>query len=209
MSPCSCVIGIAGSTCSGKSALARELVHHFRDRRPALITCDSYYRDLSHLALPERERQNFDIPDAIEHSLLYGNLKALMEGREIEKPQYDFVTHSRTVHGVRIAPSEMIVVEGLFLLHWADIRRILNVKVFVTLPDEVVILRRIERDVRERGRTEQSVLDQYHRTVRPMYEKYVFPSQVFADILVNGTDPVDKSLHDIIMRLPRLGMSMS
>jgi uridine kinase len=202
------LIGIAGSTCSGKSSLARKLVERLGKKKPALISCDAYYQDLSHIPLVERGRQNFDNPDAIEHHLFYEDLKVLAEGRGVVRPDYDFATHTRNTRGVPIAASEMVVVEGLFLLHWQQIRRLLNLKVFVTLPETVSLARRIDRDVMERGRTEQSVRDQYQRTVAPMYEKYILPSRNFADLVIDGTDPIDNSADVITKHLHDFGLMM-
>jgi uridine kinase len=183
-------------------------VQRFSIKNPSLIASDSYYRDLSHIPLAERERQNFDNPDAIEHHLFYEDLEALAQGKEVVRPDYDFATHTRNISGVSIAVSEMVVVEGLFLLHWQHIRGLLNLKVFVALPETVSLARRIGRDVRERGRTEESVRDQYQRTVRPMSEKYVLPSRNFADLVIDGTDPIDSSVEVITKHLHDLGLVM-
>lgn len=202
------LIGIAGSTCSGKSSLARKLVQRFSKKKPALIACDAYYRDLSHIPLAERGNQNFDDPDAIEHNLFYRDLKALAEGRRVVRPDYDFATHTRIISGIPVEASEAVVVEGLFLLHWHQIRGLLNLKVFVTLSETVSLERRIHRDVRERGRTEQSVRDQYEQTVGPMYERYVLPSSAFADLVIDGTDPIDRSVDTIAKHLHDVGLLM-
>lgn len=187
------VIGVAGASCSGKSSLANYLKERFRDRRPSVISCDSYYRDLSNISAPERATRNFDNPDAIQSDLLIFHLKTLVSGKEVFQPVYDFSTHTRSARSIRIIPGELIIVEGIFVLYWAEIRKLLNTKVFVALSEEKLLFRRMTRDVMERGRTKESILEQYNQSVKPMMDKYVLPTRVFADILVNGADPVEQS----------------
>jgi uridine kinase len=196
-----CMIGIAGGTCSGKSRLAKHLEQKFQKMHPVIISCDAYYRDLSDLEPEERENKNFDVPEAIEVDLLVEHLEALAAGRAIRLPRYDFSTHTRGPQSFHVVPRELVIVEGLFVLYWTEIRRLLHTKVFVWLPEHTDLSRRLERDVRERGRTQESVLNQYHQTVKPMNEKYVLPTKAYADILVNGTDPVEKSADLIVSRM--------
>jgi uridine kinase len=198
------VVGIAGTTCSGKSRLAWELKERFRDKQPVVISCDSYYRDLSELHQSERETRNFDAPEAIEIGLLHSHLRTLAEGKEVLCPVYDFATHTRESHSVRIIPGEVVIVEGLFVLYWEDLRGLFHTKVFVSLLEEVALSRRLDRDVRERGRTHESVLHQYSKTVKPMTDKYVLPTKGFADILVSGSDPIEQSAAIIIERIESL-----
>jgi uridine kinase len=192
------LVGIAGTSCSGKSLLASHLKDKLPERRPVVVSCDSYYRDLSTLSPSERSSRNFDHPDAIEWELLQRHLDILAGGEEIIQPVYDFSTHTRSAHSARVSPGELIIVEGLFVLHRQEIRRLLHTKVFVTLSESHAIARRLERDVRERGRIQESVLDQYNRTVKPMTEKFVLPSRTFADIIVDGVDPIEKSAVSVI-----------
>lgn len=198
------IVGIAGTTCSGKSHLARYLMEMTQDHIPVIISCDSYYRDLSALSPEERENWNFDTPDAIESELLCHHLDTLAGGNEILCPVYDFATHTRSATSIRISPGNLIIVEGLFVLYWKQIRQLLNTKVFVSLKENIAIARRLERDVRERGRTRQSVLNQYHTTVKPMTEKYVLPTRSYADILVNGEDPIEECAAEIISLIQSL-----
>lgn len=168
------------------------------DKRSVIISCDSYYRDLSALSPDERENWNFDAPEAIEAELLCHHLDALARGNEILCPVYDFTTHTRSSASIRVTPGALIIVEGLFVLYWEEIRQLLDTKVFISLTETASLARRLERDIRERGRTRQSVLNQYNRTVKPMTEKYVAPTRYFANILVNGEDPIEQSSAKII-----------
>jgi uridine kinase len=192
------LVGIAGSSCSGKSFLARNLKDKFEDKGALVISCDSYYRDLSTLSPAERATRNFDDPDAIEWELLVRHLEMLSDGKEVLLPVYDFSSHTRADLEIRVSPGGLIIIEGLFVLYWMEIRRLLNVKIFVNLSESHSLSRRLERDVRDRGRTHESVITQYDRTVRPMMNKYVLPTRAFADILVNGADPVENSTAKIM-----------
>lgn len=196
------IVGIAGATCSGKSHLAKSLAQKFRGMRRVVISCDSYYRDLSAVDPTERGKRNFDAPEAIEQELLTHHVQTLASGRDIDLPVYDFVTHTRTSDSVHVVPGDLIILEGLFALYWQEIRRLMHTKVFVWLPEETGLARRLERDVRERGRTRKSVVRQFLRTVKPMNEKYVLPTRAFADIIVDGNEPAEKTtelLFDNIM----------
>ncbi len=195
------VIGIAGTTCSGKSLLARHLKEKFHVNKPVIISGDSYYRDLSGMPEEDREKQNFDVPDAIEFELLADQLRALSEGEEIYRPIYNFTTHTRETDSVYIAPSDLIIVEGLFVLYWEQLRDIMDTKVFVTISDASALRRRLERDVVERGRTRQSVLDQYRNSVKPMTDRYVLPTSTYADIIVSGEDPMDDIALNLVERI--------
>ncbi len=187
------IIGVAGPSCSGKSEIARHLTKRFSEMNQVILTLDSYYRDLSPLDPSEREKRNFDVPEALDHELLRAQLLALANGSAIEKPVYDFITHTRSPQTERIVPGQTVIVEGLFALYWEDIRDLFHTSVFVTLHDPICLSRRIERDTIERGRSQASVISQYTETVRPMNEKYILPTNTFADIVVNGEDPLAQS----------------
>lgn len=177
------IIGIAGASCSGKTELARRLAQSLG---ATVCTLDSYYRDLSHLAREERARQNFDIPGALDHELLCAQVSALALGETIEKPVYDFARHIRSAETETLRPGDTMILEGLFTLHWEPLRARLNLKVFIESSDSICLERRIERDVRERGRTPESVREQFTATVQPMTDMHIRPTQVFADIVLNG-----------------------
>jgi uridine kinase len=185
------LIGIAGPSCAGKSYLSR----HIAEKLDAtMFHLDSYYRELDHLSIVQRAHWNFDAPDALDSDLLIEDVRKLYKGFEIQKPVYDFTTHSRTKETELVEPRKYIIVEGLFALYWDDIADLLGTKVFVDLGEDVCLERRIERDIRERGRTRESVLEQYHTTVLPMAKQYVHPTRTKADIVVTGDDNIDNEV---------------
>ena len=187
------IIGIAGPSCSGKSEIARQILKRFSSMDPVILNLDAYYHDLSPLDPGKRETRNFDIPGALDHELLRAQLLALRGGSAIERPVYDFATHTRSPQTERIVPGRTVIVEGLFALYWETIRDLFHLRVFVALHDHISLSRRIDRDTKERGRSRESVLSQYTETVRPMNERYILPTKTFADIVVNGEDPPRRS----------------
>jgi len=189
------LIGIAGPSGAGKSYLA----YHLAERLQApVLGLDHYYRDLSHLPLEERARSNFDEPAALEHELLIAQIGELKEGRAIEIPTYDFSTHARTAQTQVFPPAPFVIVEGLFTLHWPELRRLLSTRVFVEMTDDVCLQRRQYRDVRERGRTPESVLEQFRATVAPMAERYVKPTRAHAHVVVSGGALVEEQVQRVI-----------
>ncbi len=194
------LIGIAGPSCAGKSELAKYLGAAL----PAThIGLDAYYRDLSHLPIEERARFNFDTPDALDHELLACQMQTLAGGQAIDLPVYDFATHSRTCRTELIAPGDFVIVEGLFALYWEDLRRLFGTCVYVEAADDVCLARRQVRDVRERGRTPESVLRQFRETVQPMAELYVRPSRAFAHVVVSGVQPIFSSAEAVLQHVKR------
>lgn len=181
------LIGIAGPSGAGKSFLARQLKSAIKAH---VLELDRYYRDLSHLPLAERARINFDAPESLEHELLIEQVRRLRKRETLPLPVYDFTTHTRSERTETFQPSEVIVVEGLFTLHWPGLRELLGTKVYVDLNDDACLTRRIERNVRERGRTVESVVEQYETTVAPMAQRYVRPTIAHADVVVTGTEPI-------------------
>jgi len=182
-------IGIAGGTGAGKTTVAREIsdaVAAAAEERRALtrLPLDSYYRDLSHLETDERESVNYDHPSAFEWELIRDHLGELLAGNAVEMPQYDFSIHNRTDETVRVDPSEVLVVEGIFALHDDHVLENLDLRVYVETDADVRILRRIRRDVVERGRDLEGVIDQYLSTVKPMHEQFVEPTKRDADIII-------------------------
>jgi uridine kinase len=188
------LLGIAGGTGTGKSTIARALLARVDG---CVLGVDSYYRDLSHLAPGERARQNFDEPAAIEFTLLVEHLRQLAQGCPVLKPVYSFDTHTR-VDAVTVAPAPLIVVEGLFALWWTELRALLDHKVYLDAPPDLRLARRIQRDVIERGRTVDSILEQYLATVRPMHERYVEPTRAYADLVVTNTGTLEESLAPVL-----------
>ncbi|MBK8975866.1 MAG: uridine kinase [Planctomycetes bacterium] len=180
------VLGIAGGSGSGKTRFTAELVAALPPGTGRILDHDSYYHDLSHLPPPVRAATNFDDPAALDSALLAVHLTELRCGRTIEKPCYDFETHCRRSAGERIEPAPVLIVEGILVLASAELAPLLDLRIFVETRADERLLRRIDRDVRERGRTVDSVLAQYRRTVRPMHERYVEPSRLDADIVIHG-----------------------
>lgn len=178
------VVGIAGGTASGKTTVTRKIREALTGARVAFLDQDSYYRDLSHLTLPERREVNFDHPDAFDTDLLVSHLQELKAGRPVEKPVYDFVHCNRETRTVTVEPGEIVLVEGILVLHMISIRELLDVRIFVDAEDDVRIIRRLTRDIKERGRDFDHVVAQYFRHVRPMHMGFVEPSKRYADIIV-------------------------
>ena len=200
------LIGIAGPSCAGKTELAKHLAGVLGATR---ISLDAYYRPLTHLTLAERARFNFDEPAALDHDLLITQVEALAAGRPIELPVYDFATHSRTAATEHIPAAEFIIVEGLFALYWEELRQHYGTKVFVAAPDAVCLERRQERDVRERGRTPESVLRQFTETVQPMARLHVLPTAALADVVVSGLDPIRASAAAVLLHLRKARIAAS
>lgn len=178
------LIGIAGGTGSGKTTVADNIVKRLALDSVTVITMDSYYRDLADLPPARRDEANFDHPDSIELGLFVEHLSALKQGRPIDQPVYDFTRHVRTGDTVRIEPREVVIAEGILLFHIPEIRDLLDIRIFVDTPSDIRLLRRITRDIRDRGRTLDSVAEQYVRTVRPMHEEFVEPSKRYADVII-------------------------
>lgn len=177
-------VGVAGGTGSGKTTLVEALVERIGRERIALLPHDAYYRDLSHLPLEERARGNFDHPDALETELLVAHLRQLRAGEPIAMPQYDFVTHTRRRQRVMVEPRPVILVEGILILVDPALRAVLDIKLYVDTDTDVRFIRRLQRDIKERGRTVQSVIEQYLATVRPMHLEFVEPSKHYADLII-------------------------
>lgn len=180
------IVGIAGGTAAGKTTLARMLFNRLGDDRAACIAHDAYYRVFSHLPADQRTQINFDHPDALETELLVQHLRALTRGETVPVPIYDFTTHTRTAKTKKISPRPIIIAEGILLWTERTLRNLLNLKIFVDVPPDIRLIRRIHRDVNERGRTLESVTHQYLETSRPMHEAYVEPARKHADLIVPG-----------------------
>ncbi|MDE1154107.1 MAG: uridine kinase [Acidobacteriaceae bacterium] len=193
------ILGIAGCSGSGKTTLARELALQLD---AALFSFDFYYHELGHLSLQERAVHNFDHPDSLEHELLVAHVRALSEGKAVQRPVYDFNSHNR-VPGVydELKPKRYVIVEGILALHYRELLPLYNFSVYVDAPTEVCLTRRIHRDMRERGRTEESVRVQFEATAQPMAEEYVIPSQANAAMVVTGTENLDWSIELVLRSL--------
>lgn len=178
------VVGIAGGTGSGKSTVARKIGEGLEDVSVSYLDLDAYYKDHSHLAFEERRTVNWDHPEAFDFPLFLEHLSALAAGTAVEKPVYDFVTHTRSRERVHTKPARVLVVDGIMLFVDQTVRNALNLKVFVDADADVRLARRISRDTAERGRPVNEILDQYLTTVRPMHLQFVEPSKRYADIIV-------------------------
>ncbi len=181
--PAPLVLGIAGGTASGKTTVARK-IHEAFASRVAFIDQDSYYRPLDHLSLEERREVNFDHPDAFDSELLVAHVKALKAGKSVEKPVYDFVSSTRQASTLSVNSADLILIEGILVLHMDALRTEMDVRIFVETEDDVRIIRRLTRDIKERGRDFDHVIHQYFRHVRPMHMAFVEPSKRWADIVV-------------------------
>ena len=178
------LIGITGGTGSGKSTIADALYSNFSKDRITMIQQDMYYKDQSHLSMEERVKTNYDHPMAFDNDLLVEHLQKLIKGEAIEKPRYDFTIHNRAKDTTTVEPREIIIVEGILILEDERIRDLLDIKVYVDTDADIRILRRLVRDINERGRTVESVIDQYLKMVRPMHMEYTEPTKRYADIII-------------------------
>lgn len=178
---------IAGGSGSGKSTLAENLA---RERKGVLhFGQDNYYKDLSHLSPEKRNLVNFDHPDSIDNQRLLEDLQSLLAGKTISRPIYDFASHSRKAETEKISSQNIILCEGTFFLHYEEIRKLCPIKIYLELSDDLRFIRRLNRDLMERGRDIQSVMDQYLQTVRPMHEEFVAPTKKFADLILSTESP--------------------
>ncbi len=198
------VLGIGGASGSGKTTLARELAQQLN---ATLFPLDLYYRDLSQFPLDTRHKRNFDHPDSLESELILEHVAGLSRGEPIERPVYDFSTHSRVLGKTdRVEPERFVIVEGILALHYAELLPLYTLTVYVDCSHDVCLNRRIHRDVRERGRTEESVREQFHATARPMADLFVLPSQRHAMLTVNGCEALDWSVELVLSTLRSQGL---
>jgi uridine kinase len=177
-------IGVAGGSGSGKTTIARAIVEMLPTESVALLEHDHYYKDNSHLSYEERTRINYDHPDALDNEMFIAHLDTLRQSRAIDKPVYDFAQHNRAKDTVRVEPAPVIVVEGILVLTEAELRARMDVKLFVDTDSDIRVMRRIRRDLEQRGRTFAQIRQQYYDTVRPMHLAFVEPSKRFADMII-------------------------
>lgn len=178
------VIGIAGGTGSGKTTVVQKIAQSFTEGEVAVMSHDSYYYDNSHLSLEERRRKNYDRPDAIEFDLMVKHVEALKEGKSVEQPTYSFITCTRQPETVTIEPKHVLIIEGILCLADENLRNLMDVKVFVDCDSDVRLSRVIMRDILERGRNVEQVLERYEKTVRPSHLQFIEPTKRYADIIV-------------------------
>ncbi len=195
------IIGVAGGTGSGKTTIANAIRTAIDHPQMALIQHDAYYRDAGHLPLDERARINFDHPDALETELLVRHLEELIAGRPVEVPVYDFATHTRRPAGTPLRPAKVVIVEGILIFCDRALRDLMDLKIFVDTDDDLRFIRRLKRDIQERGRSLDSVVAQYLGTVRPMHAAFVEPSRKYADIIIpEGHNPASTALVVTLIR---------
>jgi len=198
------IIGIAGGTGSGKTTVARAIYDRVGPDRIEWISHDSYYRNFDGLPAEERAKINFDHPDSLESELLTRHLDVLSKGSSVEVPVYDFATHSRKTETQRVEPRRVIIVEGILVLAEPELRKRIDIKLFVDTPADIRFVRRLMRDIEQRGRSLPSVVQQYLTTVRPMHEEFVEPSKRHADLIIPEGGENQVAIDAIIARVERL-----
>jgi uridine kinase len=198
------IIGIAGGTGSGKTTVARAIYDRVGKDRIEWISHDSYYRNFDALTHDERQKINFDHPDSLETELLARHLDVLCKGSSVEIPLYDFATHARKAATQRVEPRRVIIVEGILVLAEPELRKRIDIKLFVDTPPDIRFVRRLVRDIQSRGRTLESVVEQYLTTVRPMHEEFVEPSKRYADLIIPEGGENQVAIDAIISRVERL-----
>jgi len=199
MLTCQHIIGFAGGSCSGKSYLCKQLQEQLSLAKSIILPMDCYYRDLSNIQISERHKCNFDIPTAIDHELFIEHLGILKSGDQINLPNYNFHTHTREKSIQTLnAKGKIVLVEGLFTLYWENVRKYLDLNVFINSDPQRALNRRILRDTKERGRSIKNIQKQFKKTVIPMYCDYIAPTQKHADIIFHDHDPVGISIKRIL-----------
>jgi uridine kinase len=198
------IIGIAGGTGSGKTTVARAIYDRVGRDRIEWISHDSYYRNFDGLSPEERTKINFDHPDSLETELLTRHLDVLSKGSSVEVPVYDFATHSRKTDTQKVEPRKVVIVEGILVLAEPELRKRIDIKLFVDTPADIRFVRRLVRDIETRGRSLSSVVEQYMTTVRPMHEEFVEPSKRYADLIIPEGGENQVALDAIISRVEHL-----
>ncbi len=177
-------IGIAGGTGSGKTTVVQQIIEQLPEGEVCIISQDSYYKDTSHLTYDEREAINFDHPKAIDFDLLTSHLKALKKGKSFEQPVYSFVEHNRTTETITTSPKKVVIVEGILILTHPEIRELFDLKIYVHADSDERLIRRLKRDIIERGRDLEEVLTRYQTTLKPMHQEFIEPTKEYADIII-------------------------
>jgi uridine kinase len=192
------LIGIGGGTGSGKTTVARRIAQSLGEEKCAILPMDNYYRDMSHLRIEERRLLNYDHPDVIEYRLLVEHLQRLLRGETVQIPTYDFVTYTRRPETVNFAPKKVVLVEGIFALYYEELRRLYELSLYVDAESDIRFIRRLMRDMNERGRSVESVVNQYLSTVKPMHDAYVEPTKRYADIVVPKGGHNDRAIEVVV-----------
>jgi uridine kinase len=205
--PQTLTIGICGGTGSGKTTITNRLTEALSEESVLLLQQDHYYKDTPHLSLSERAKQNFDHPDSVDSQLLINHVRVLRAGEAIERPVYDFTQHRRIPATVHLEPRPALIVEGILIFENLALRNLFDIKIFVDTEADLRFIRRLRRDIRERGRTAESVIEQYLATVRPMHMEFVEPSKRYADVIIPegghnevGIDLVIQKIRSLVPR---------
>ena len=198
------LVGIAGGTGSGKTTVARAIYDRVGSDRIEWVSHDAYYRSFDALSVEERHHINFDHPDSLETELLVRHLDALCKGSSVEVPIYDFTAHSRKAETTRVEPRRVVIVEGILVLAEPELRKRIDIKLFVDTPPDIRFVRRLMRDIKSRGRSLESVVEQYVTTVRPMHEEFVEPSKRYADLIIPEGGENQVAIDAIIARVQGL-----
>ena len=178
------IIGIAGGTASGKTTVVQKLEQHFGKGNLCVLAQDSYYKDNSHLSVEARNLLNYDHPDAIDFPLLIQQIKELREGKRIQRPEYSFLSHNRTSNTIPVQAKKIIIIEGILIFTNEILRSLLDLKIFIDTDADERLIRRIKRDMEERGRSLNEILNRYQETLKPMHEQFIAPTKAFADIII-------------------------
>ncbi len=204
MNPSPIVVGVAGGSGSGKTTVVHRILDRVGWDRIAYLPHDAYYKDASHLPWSQRVHLNYDHPNSLDNDLLITHLKMLLRGEPVDAPIYDFATHTRSIETRRVQPSPVILVEGILVFVDSRLRDLMDIKIYVDTPADERFIRRLLRDIRERGRTVESVVEQYQSTVRPMHQRFVEPSKQYADIIIPGGGHNDVAMEMVISRIQSL-----
>ena len=194
------LIAVAGGSASGKTTVVKKIIERLNSKDITVITHDDYYKDLSELPLEERKKVNFDHPDSLDNDLFVAQLTQLLQGYSIEKPTYDFVVHNRSHETTTIKPTRIIIAEGILVLEDERVRDLATIKLFVESDDDIRFIRRLVRDTKERGRSIESVINQYLTTVKPMYYSFIKPTKRYADMIIPNDSNHDVAV-DCIARM--------
>ena len=178
------IIGIAGGTGSGKTTVVNQIIEELKNEEVDVISQDSYYQNTSHLSFEERKKINFDHPKSIDFDLLISHLKDLRAGKSIEQPVYSFKEHNRTTETIEVEPRKVIIVEGILILTHPNIREMFDIKIYVHADSDERLIRRLKRDIAERGRDLEEVLSRYQSTLKPIHQQFIEPTKEFADIII-------------------------
>lgn len=197
-------IGVYGGTGSGKTTIVSQIVSEFPTSEIQVISQDSYYKDTSHLTFDERCALNFDHPDAIDFPLLYQHVNSLKNGENIEQPVYSFETHNRTKETVTVVPKKILIIEGILILNYPKLRSLFDLKIFIDADSNMRMERRVSRDISERGRTPEEVLNRYLNTLKPMHKQFIEPMKVHADITLENHQNTPLNLSELIDKIKTL-----